>query len=91
MPRGAAEHQRVDGRVLRAGTARRSRPKRRLRLGDADLRAGELRREPGQEVKERLVAGRAARAAADPEGVRGEEPTIQRVAAGLAGSAWSIC
>src|SRR5579863_3554458 len=45
-----AEHLRVHGRRLRQERRREARRERRLRLGDPDLRAGELRREAGEEV-----------------------------------------
>ena len=59
-----AEHPRVDARRLRQERRAEAGRERRLRLGDADLGAGELRREAGEEVEERLRRASAARSAA---------------------------
>ena len=59
-----AEHLRVDRRALRQERRAEAGRERRLRLGDADLGARELRGEAGEEVVERLLAASAARSAA---------------------------
>ena len=59
-----AEHPRVDRRRLRQERLAEAGREGRLRLGDADLGAGELRGEAGEEVVERLLAARASRSAA---------------------------
>ena len=72
---------------IRAYTDRRLRQERRaeaggegrLRLGDADLRAGELRRVAGEEAVHRLVAGQPRDRRQDPERVRGEEDRPSRM------------
>ena len=59
-----AEHPRVHRRRLRQERLAEAGRERRLRLGDADLGAGELRGEAGEEVVERLLAREPARSAA---------------------------
>src|SRR3954447_10351738 len=51
-----AEHLGVDRRALREERRCEAGRERRLRLGHADLRSGELRGEAGEEVVERLLA-----------------------------------
>jgi hypothetical protein len=55
----------------------------RLRLGDADLRAGELGREAGEEVVERLLAAEACDRRQDPERVGREHHDRARVTGAL--------
>jgi hypothetical protein len=62
-----AEHLRVHRRLLRQERRAEARRERRLRLGDADLRPGDLRRVAGEEVEHRLVAGQARDRRQDPE------------------------
>ena len=68
----APEHLRVDRRRLRQERCAEARRERRLRLRDADLRTGELRREAGEEVVERLVAAQSRDRRQDPECIGGE-------------------
>ena len=79
-----AEHPRVHRRLLRQERRAEAGRERRLRLGDADLRAGDLRRVAGEEVEHRLVAGQPRDRRQDPEGVGGEHDHRARVA-GLLG------
>ena len=74
-----AEHPRVDRGRLRQERLAEAGRERRLRLGDADLGAGELRREAGEEVVERLLAVEPRDRRQDPERVRGQEDDDRRV------------
>ena len=87
-----AEQPRVDGRRLRQERLAEAGRERRLRLGDADLGAGELRGEAGEEVVERLLAREPRDRRQDPERVGGEED--DRAAGGPPAStrsAFAIC
>src|SRR6478672_13662430 len=68
-----AQQTRVDGRPLRPEGSTEAGGERRLRLGDTELRAGELRRVAGEEEEERLLATELCDRRQDPEGVGGEE------------------
>ena len=78
-----AEQLRVHGRRLRQERRAEARRERRLRLGDADLGAGELRREAGEEEEERLLAAEARDRRQDPERVGREEDDVARMAGAL--------
>ena len=74
-----AEHPRVHGRGLRQEGRAEARRERRLRLLHADLGAGELRGESGEEVVERLVAREPRDRRQDPEGVGGQHDDRARM------------
>src|SRR5207248_3470991 len=78
-----AEHPRVDPRRLGEERGAEARREGRLRLGDADIGAGELRGEAREEVEERLVAVETRDRRQDAEGVRGQEVHRLRMAGTL--------
>ena len=78
-----AEHPRVDRRRLREERRAEAGRERRLRLRDADLGPGELRREAREEPVHRLVAGQARDRRQDPERIGGEEDDRARMAGAL--------
>ena len=78
-----AQQTRVDGRPLRPERRAEASRERRLRLGDAELGAGELRRVAGEEEEERLLTAELRDRRQDPEGVGGEEDHRARVAGAL--------
>ena len=80
-----AEHPCVDGRRLREERRAEACREGRLRLGDADLGAGELGREAGEEPVHRLVAAQPRDRRQDPERVGGEEHDRARVTSALRG------
>ena len=73
------EHPRVDDRLLRQERRAEAGREGRLRLGHADLRPGQLRRESGEEVEERLAPIEPSDRRQDPEGVGGQEDDRARV------------
>ena len=82
----------VDRRRLRQERLAEARRERRLRLGDADLGAGELGGEAGEEVVERLLARQLRDRRQDPERVGGQEDDrAPDDPPRFAGSAFAIC
>ena len=77
------QQARVDDRRLRQERGAEAGGEGRLRLLDADLGAGELGGEAGEEPVHRLVARQARDRRQDPEGVRGEEDHRLRMAGAL--------
>ncbi len=79
------EQVRIDGRWLRQERRPEARRERGLRLGDADLRPGELCREPREEPVHGLVASQSRDGREDPECVGGEKDDGAGMAAALCG------
>ena len=80
-----AEHPRIHARRLRQERRAEAGRERRLRLGDADLGAGELRGEARQEVEERLLVREPRDRRQHAECVRGEHHDGARMAGALLG------
>ena len=78
-----AEQLRVDRRPLRPERGAEAGREGGLRLGHAELGAGELRRVAGEEEEERLLAAEARDRRQDPEGVGSEEDHRPRMAGAL--------